>query len=207
MTGGGRIRRNTRKTGRKGSYGESPSSERPTDNINQKKLSDIIHGNLDADISRAKRKSEETVLSKFISKVGKSALIGIIVGALSAIPVIGPFIVPAYTAYKLGMAGKRIVDAYNNAKDNKEQAAITAGEKEVVKYVAGEITGTAVAQSASLVADGVKTMAQTSGVIDEVAKSTNVPSEILAEMLKGSVEQGIKKGASEFAAFIVEGGK
>ncbi len=203
MTGGGRVRRNAGRGSRSGQSGTShPSDYAP----NQSKLTDIIRGNLTPQIQRAKRKSEETVLSKFVRKIGNSVFIGILIGALSAIPGIGPFVIPAYTAYKIGSSGKAVIDAYNKAKDNKEQAALTAGEKEIVKYVAGEITGAVVGQSAELMGEGVKEMAQNSGAIDAVAKSTNISGEILAKMLQGSVENGIKKGFEAFSEFIVEEG-
>ncbi len=194
-------------SGGDGGYGGGSSvrEEKPSYEPNQSKLDDIIRGNLNPQILRAKKKSEGNVLSKFISKVGKSVLTGVLVGALSAVPIVGPFVIPLYTAYKLGVSGKKVLDAYEQAKNNKEQAALTAGEKEVVKYVAGEITGAAVGHSAELMGEGVKAMAQNSGAITEVAKSTNIESEILAKMLQGSVENGIKEGLETFSEFIVEG--
>jgi len=194
-----------------GSYGGGGGSggptkeKKPSYEPNQSKLDEIIRGNLNPQLLKAKKKSEENILSKFISKVGKSVLTGVLIGALAAIPVIGPFVIPLYTAYKVGVSGKKVIDAYEQAKNDKEQAALSAGEKEVVKYVAGEITGAVVGHSAELMGEGVKAMAQNSGAITEVAKITHVESEILAKMLQGSVENGIKEGLEAFSDFIVEG--
>ena len=206
MAGGGSRRRNGGGRGGGGGGGGPTTQKNPKYKpLNQKKLDDLIRGNLDPQILKAKKKSEETILSKLISKVGKSVLIGVLIGALSTVPAIGPFVIPLYTAYKLGISGKKVIDAYEQAKTDKEQAALSAGEKEVVKYVAGEITGAVVGHSAELMGEGVKTMAQNSGLIAEVAKCTHVNSDIFGEMLQGSVETGIKEGLDAFSEFIIEG--
>jgi hypothetical protein len=206
MTGGGGSR--NRYGGSGGGGGAPQDRKKPVyEKPDQMKLDSIIRGDLSPKIKQARKKSEENVLSKFVTKVGKSMLIGTLIGALSAVPVIGPLVIPLYTAYKLGMSGKKVIDAYREAKSNKEQAALTAGEKEVVKYVAGEITGAAIGHSAELIGEGVKTMAQKSGAVDEAAKCTGVNGDILAEMLQGSIENGIKEGFEAFAEFVVEGGE
>ncbi len=204
MTGGGGSR--NRYGGSGGGGGGTPQGKKPTyEKPDQMKLDSIIRGDLSPKIKQARKKSEENILSKFATKVGKSVLIGILIGALTAVPVIGPLIIPLYTAYKLGMSSKKVIDAYREAKSDKEQAALTAGEKEVVKYVAGEITGAVIGHSAESIGEGVKTMAQKSGAVDEVAKCTGVSSDILAEMLQGSIENGIREGFESFAEFVVEG--
>jgi hypothetical protein len=189
---------------RGGGGGTGPSSGPGYGSPSLKKLEDILKGDLSPEIIKAKKKSEENILSQFVKKVGKSVITGILIGALSAVPVIGPLVIPLYNAYKFGISGKKVLDAYREAKKDKEGAALKAGEKEVVKFVAGEITGAAVEQAAGLVGEGVKTMAEKSGATGEIAKNTHVDSEILAEMLRGSVENGIKEGFDAISDFIVE---
>lgn len=189
---------------RRGGGGAGPSSGPVYGPPSRKKLEDILKGDLSPEIIKAKKKSEGNILSQFVKKVGESVITGILIGALSAVPGIGPFVIPLYSAYKFGRSGKKVLDAYREAKKDKEGAALKAGEKEVVKFVAGKITGAAVEQAAGFVGEGVKTMAEKSGAIDEIAKNTHVDSGILAEMLQGSIENGIKEGFDAISDFIVE---
>jgi hypothetical protein len=147
---------------------------------------------------------EEDAFLRLVKNIGEPILTSILIGALSPVPVVGAVVVPLYTAYKLGLSGKKVLDAYMKAKKNKEGAALKAGEKEVVKFIAGEITSAAVEHSAALIGEGISRMARESGAISEVAKNTNVGGDVLSAMLQGSVETGIREGFGAFSDFIIE---
>lgn len=137
-------------------------------------------------------------VKSFLVGVGKSALVGSLVYGLSTgVPPLGTVAIPAYSAYSYAKAGKDLYDVYSNWKSGQRSTV------ESVKEASGTAASVATGDASDRIAMVMVSNLNESGVIGEIAKQTNVNSNVYSQMLQGSISSATSEGLGEIAKFTV----
>lgn len=133
-----------------------------------------------------------------ITKTMKSVITRTLVAA--ATPVF-PAALIFYKAYNIGRAGKAIWDAYEKPK-NKEKSFSEFVSKSTI-YGASETSKEIAKRESDRIAKNIVT--NSTEIINQISRETNVGREVYSSMLEGSVKEGILSGIGNLTTYVIGG--
>ncbi|MCK4429059.1 MAG: hypothetical protein KAU95_01690 [Candidatus Aenigmarchaeota archaeon] len=135
-----------------------------------------------------------------INTTAKTVAIGAGVGVVATVV---PAIVPIYKAYTIAKIGKGIYDAYEKSK-NKEKV-FDKIMSESVKQGTSNASEKISENKASQMAKGIRSVAESAGLISQISRETEIEEDTYGTMLEGSVKNGMLSGIGNIASYTVEG--
>jgi hypothetical protein len=141
---------------------------------------------------------ESQSIREYVTGDGRSALTTALVYGLSAaVPPIGAFALPAYTAYNYAKLGH---DLFNVYKDLRASGHVRRGDATAAgDSVGSNLTG----EAADSLASSITSAASSSGVFGGIELATKVKGSVLSAMFKGSISSALSGFGGNVLGFAI----